>query len=96
MTNRNRFNPIDPTVITFDEAIEQGWTSSQIATLARSLERLSKDCFTRLTERDFSCRLSEDLPNDETPASLVRSGKMNQQAAYVLRKLSFQMKKAGF
>lgn len=79
--------------ITYEEAIAQNLSSSFVRTLARTLERLSKDCFRRIHDDDYEPRFSAGPK--ETSRTLTEAGKVNSENSYSLRTLAVRLKKEG-
>lgn len=80
-------------VLTFDEAVAAGMSSSLVMTISRSLRRLAKDCFRRYYAEDYSSRYDDGI--NETPASLQQAGRTNEKNSYELQALAIKLRKAG-
>lgn len=80
-------------VVSFQEALDAGMSSALVRTIARSLDRIARDCFRRSREENFESRFDDSVK--ETKASLTEAGKINESNAYALRALAAKLKKAG-
>lgn len=91
--NKFQRKPVFTPVVSFEYAMENGYTSSFVRTLSRSLQRISDDCFSRARDEVFDSRFGDSY--QETKASLTEAGKINQHSSFALRNLARVLKKAG-
>lgn len=84
---------LSPRVLTFQEAVDQGLSSSFVMTVSRSLHRLSRDCFARLDAKNFDSRYSDKYY--ETEASLRDAAQVNSRNSYELQIVAIKLRKAG-